>query len=181
MGAPHLALGIDVSPLRLGWGLVTLDDSAYVASGKADIHLPHHGWKPENVWDEFDTIRSQASGRRADIAVAAIELPWIRFPKNAFTAGRAVQAVVSTIAGRFPEAAVHELQPKEWRALAGLPGNATKDEVMAAAISLRGGVRSRREPQREFTQDEADGLMIAVAAQRLNAATWHRAVERGAA
>lgn len=176
-----LCLGIDVSPLRLGWGLITLDDGAYVASGHADINLPHRDWSPTPVKDEFDRIRGQVTGRRGDLAVAAIELPWIRFPKNAFTAGRAVQAALGVLSGRWPEAAVHELQPKEWRKLAGLPGGATKHEVMDAALALRGRVRSRRIPADAPSQDEADGLMIAVAAQRLNAQTWDRAIERGAA
>lgn len=172
-----LVLGIDVSPLRLGFGLVTLDDGAYVASGHADINLSHHEWRPQRIADAFDAIVHATRG--AQVSVVCVELPWIRFPKNAFMAGRAVQAAVGAARRKFREAAVHELQPKEWRKLAGLPGGATKHEVMDAVLALRGRVRSRRIPADAPSQDEANGLMIAVAAQRLSAQTWDRAIERG--
>lgn len=164
-----LVCGIDVSPLRLGWGLVTLDDGKYHASGHHDINLSHDEWRPANVDDAFDSIVYATTG--GEVSVVGVELPWIRFPKNAFMAGRAVQAAVGAARKRFGHAEFHELQPGEWRKLAGLP-NQGKAPVALAAAALYPG---------DMTQDECDGVMIAVAAQRLNIATWQRAVERGAA
>lgn len=169
-----LVLGLDVSPLRLGWGLVLLDDGSYHASGHSDINLSHHEWHPERVADAVDAIVHATRG--GQVSVVGVELPWIRFPKNAFMAGRAVQAAVGAARRRFREAAVYELQPGEWRKLAGLP-NTGKEPVALAAAALRPGALYPG----DMSQDEADGVMIAVAAQRLNVATWTRGVERGAA
>lgn len=182
-----LVCGIDVSPLRLGWGLVLLDDGTYVASGHADINLPpppestskrkaatYRSWNPAPVMDALGDIKKAARG--ATVTAVGIELPHLKWLKGTFDAGRAVQAARSAVARRFPEAAVYELQPGEWRKLAGLP-NTGKEPVALAAAALRPGALYPG----DMSQDEADGVMIAVAAQRLNVATWDRGVERGAA
>ena len=74
---------------------------------------------------------------------------------------------------RWPEATVHELLPQQWKKRAGLAGNATKDHVLVFACGYM--------QDAALKQDAADALCIALAAQRLSAETWDRAVERGAA
>lgn len=44
-----LLLGIDVSPRRLGWGLVDLVTGEAVACGCENIELPDHGWQHQQV------------------------------------------------------------------------------------------------------------------------------------
>lgn len=203
-----LVLGLDISPLRLGWGLVRLEDGAPVACGCEAIDLPDHGWlevqairalrilQPRTLCFRNGEIVPDDEG---DIALVYVELP--AFPaksgtESAFKAGRAVQVVVQAVAERWPwawpqdpEAAKERyLRPSEWRKLAGkslqergltsLAGNASKDDVHCAAVLY---LQDAGLPYRGMEQDAADALLVALAGQRRNAEVWERAQEAGVA
>ena len=173
-----LLLGIDVSPRRLGYGLVDLLTGEPVACGCEAIDLPDHGWSRKRVAVALNNVPGGipfAYPPAYEIQAVYIEHPISRFPGVAYDEGRAVGITQAEVERRWPHAPVEFLKPAEWRKLAGLPGNASKTDVWrhayeVVAPALHIGV-----------QDAADALLIAVAGQRRNGENWQRAVERGAA
>lgn len=170
-----LILGLDVSPKRLGWGLVNLVTGEPVACGMEPIDLPDHGWSHEQVTRALDAVqRKDIFGHvyseafpGSEVQAIYIEqpaLPPVSGPKSAYNAGRAVQEAHNSCERRWPHAPIEYLMPSEWRKLAGLPGNASKGDVMGLAESI--GDHVYPGPS-SMPQDAADALLIAVAG-------WHR-------
>lgn len=180
-----LVVGLDPSPLRLGWGAVLLDDGAAVACGMERLDLPGMGWSDDQAREALRAVDERLGRDGHTVAAVYIEqpaLPPVSGTKSAFNAGRAVQEVLVAARRRWPHAdGPHFLQPSEWRKLAGLPGNAPKGAVMAAALAHIESNPRARNREWDMTQDAADALLVALAGQRRNAETWDRAVERGAA
>lgn len=180
MSVVSLCLGIDVSPKRLGWALARLEDGAPVACGCEAIELPANGWKPGWVRDHLvlALFRNQVEGEIHYVAVERPALPPKSGTNSAFNAGRAYQEAISAVRRRWPWAVVDEMQSSEWRRLAGLSGNASKNAVMLHAVSTLGfvlpGQVRKSEGLTDLTrasQDAADAACIAVAGVRRNAET----------
>jgi Holliday junction resolvasome RuvABC endonuclease subunit len=170
-----LLLGIDVSPKRLGWGLVDLVTGEPVACGCESIDLPDHGWMHQQV--------QRALGKLPGYHVEfppPIEIQCVFIEDTAqagkyrqHDAGRAQGIVQAEVERRWPHVVpVQFLKPAEWKKLAGLRGNATKADVFTEALRIRGVLSLTETP--DFTQDAADALLIAVAGQRRNDETWER-------
>jgi Holliday junction resolvasome RuvABC endonuclease subunit len=176
-----VVLGIDCSPLRLGWGIVDLEDGAAIACGMERIDLPHKGWSHQQVaaaLRAIDTVHTPGVCEVAFIAVEEPGLPPVSGTKSAYNAGRAVQEAVNACQRRWPHAPICELKPSQWRKLVGLPGNASKADVqMKAGLLLLDVGQDEGCP----AQDAADALCVALAGQRFNVETYDRAVERGVA
>jgi Holliday junction resolvasome RuvABC endonuclease subunit len=173
-----LLLGLDVSPKRLGWGLVDLVSGEAVACGCEAIELPTHDYDHERVHHALRAIDVSVDDQSMEIQAVYVEqpgLPPISGTKSAYNAGRAVQSIHDEVQRRWPHAPIEFLMPTEWRKLAGLPGNAKKPEVMIYSLELLGAVPGAT---RKRSQDAADGLLIAVAGQRRNQENWDRSVER---
>lgn len=184
MSVVSLCLGIDISPKRLGWALARLEDGAPVACGCEAIELPANGWDRKRL-DSLLYVAEAAGGfgsgdmrnfYDAEVHYVAIELPALppkSGTKSAFNAGRAYQEAVSAIRRRWPWAVLDEMQPSEWRKLAGLPGNASKGAVMAQAwefiTNAEGDISDLAESL--LSQDAADAACIALAGVARNAAT----------
>lgn len=179
-----LLLGLDVSPRRMGWGLVDLVTGEPVACGCEAIDLPQHGWSQRQVcqalWDISQ--RHFFYPGNAELQAVYIEMPALppgSGTKGAFNAGRAVQAVSDEVGSLWPWAPVEYLQPAEWRKLAGLKGNASKQDVWEH-VFLEIGPR-HLDMGSISEQDACDAICIAVAGQRRNGENWQRAVDRGEA
>lgn len=208
---PVCCLGIDVSPLRLGWGLVSLDDGTAIACGMERIDLPHKGWMETQITEALKALPP------CHVAAVYMEDPHKSTAsggQSAFIAGRAIQAAHTVVRKRWPEAPVEMLQPSEWRRLAEVPpdpregrktlkGMALRDHVVreldangygAIAYDIDLMPVSGLKPwvmatamihgfllNAESPQDAADAAMIALAGQRRNVENWQRAVDRGAA
>jgi len=174
-----VVLGIDCSPLRLGWGLVCLETGEAIACGMERIDLPHKGWSHQQVARALREVEFFAPGG-TNVAFIAVEepgLPPVSGTKSAYNAGRAVQEAVNACQRRWPHAPIVELKPSEWKSLAGLPGNAKKAALREAAFTFASDCGATWTE----SQDAADALLIALAGQRRNQETWDRAVERGVA
>jgi Holliday junction resolvasome RuvABC endonuclease subunit len=180
-----LLLGIDVSPKRLGWGLVDLVTGDPVACGCESIDLPDHGWMHQQVFQAFHDMIWTADGSMGETGDWEIQCVFIEDTAQAgkyrqHDAGRAQGIVQAEVERRWPHVVpVQFLKPSEWKKLAGLKGNATKVEVMTAATSIWDGAILSAEPDAMSwngidTQDAADALLIAVAGQRRNDETWER-------
>ena len=169
-----LLLGLDVSPKRLGYGLVDLLTGEPVACGCESIDLPDHGWMHQQVRDAF---LHAGAGIVGEIQAVYIEDTAQAGKYRQHDAGRAQGIVQAEVERRWPWATVQFVKPKEWRVLAGLPGNASKKDVWIVADDMLEEVGL----QPASTQDAADALLIAVAGQRRNNETWSAGAERGEA
>lgn len=176
MSVRSLVLGLDVSPRRLGWGLVDLLTGEAVACGMEPIDLPDHEWSHERTRDALERVNSRAHIRVTspqtwmEIQAVYIECPISRFPGMAYNEGRAVGLACGEVQRRWPWVQFdesHHLKPGEWRKLAGLKGNASKQDVWFAATALL-------LTEYAHSQDAADALLIAVAGQRRNLDTFER-------
>lgn len=188
MSVRSLVLGLDVSPKRLGWGLVDLVTGEPVACGMESLDLPSKGWAHQQAMFALRRVNDAAiwdsDDRRREIQAVYIEqpgLPPISGTKSAYNAGRAVQAVQGEVERRWPWTGEPQyLQPKEWRVLAGLPGNASKEDIYLRAIELGFGTEHPGDQSRVMEwsiqggQDAADAALIAIAGQRRNQDTWDR-------
>lgn len=174
-----LCLGLDVSPKRLGWALARLEDGAPVACGCEAIELPANGWDRKRIYEALGAPdRMNGFGTRgAEVHYVAVERPALP-PKSgtngAFNAGRAYQEAISAVRRRWPWAVVDEMQPSEWRRLAGLKGNASKRDVEAAALAIQHEFEHDDPTKYALDlsfQDACDALLIALAGVRRNAET----------
>lgn len=157
-------LGIDVSPKRMGLALADLETGAALWCAMYPIDLPGNGWSGKVIQSAISDYYDHSD---YEVCLVYIERPWVPRGNTAFEAGRAVQCAVDACRRRWPHAPVQMLQPSEWRTLAGLPGNASKDDVRVFASGLLGEVIE--------AQDAADALLVAVAGVRRNAAVIDRA------
>lgn len=183
MTVTSLILGIDVSPRRLGWGLVNLVTGEPVACGMKLLNLPNHGWSHQQTAWAFRQI-PLGGGEVEAVFIEQPALPPVSGPKSAYNAGRAVQEAHNACERRWPHAPIEYLMPSEWRKLACLRGNASKADVMdaASALFLAAEMRGAGGDGLDIEhQDAADALLIAVAGWHRNQDTWERAVARGAA
>lgn len=206
-----LVVGLDPSPLRLGWGAVTLDDGAAVACGMERLDLPGMGWSDDQAREALRVVDERLTRLGHTVAAVYIEQPALVHQKASFDAGRAVQEVLVAARRRWPHAdGPHFLQPSEWKALAEVPANPRglrnvalvgyvlhKLEEEGRQGAVEAIVASTLKPSElkpwvyalaveagfapGDSQDAADAALVALAGQRRNAETWDRAVERGAA
>lgn len=178
-----LLLGLDVSPKRLGWGLVDLLTGEPVACGCESIDLPDHGWMHQQVQTALTTVTrhmtapgdgsARIDGYVIRKLVGEIQAVYVEDTAQAgkyrqHDAGRAQGIVQAEVERRWPWAPVQFLKPSEWKKLAGLKGNAGKHEVYEVAIKVH---------QPVGMQDAADALLIAVAGQRRNNENWERGAD----
>jgi Holliday junction resolvasome RuvABC endonuclease subunit len=138
-------LGLDVQMRRVGFGLVYTD-----------------GEKIEPLFTGYaQTVGNPGDFLRAFFSKLVVHEPSVIYVEDAHVgASRRIAVEHAKMVGRalqeaekqFPDAAVQTIQPKEWRMLVGLGGNARKEQVMAWA-NLQGFFAK--------TQDEADAAAIA--------------------
>jgi Holliday junction resolvasome RuvABC endonuclease subunit len=148
-------LGLDPSPLRLGWALARLEDGTPVACGRVSLS------EPPGVRAALAAVEAVARWSRGEVALVYVEAPWHGHSRAgviraAETSGQVIQAA----SRRGPHAPIEWLQPAEWRRLAGLPGNASKDAVMVKAKELGWDPRAN--------QDAADAALIATGGAQRN-------------
>lgn len=161
-----LLLGLDPSPLRLGWALATLEDGAPIACGCEPL-----GADPRAIRDALRVVDVRAI-QAGEVSLLYVERPWsgrsrLLGIRSAETSGRVLEAAYR----RWPGAPTERLEPAEWKHLAGLPGNASKAAVAAHALSL--GWRP------DGSQDAADAACIALAGVRRNADILDAALAQG--
>lgn len=82
-----------------------------------------------------------------------------------FKLGRVQGAIVAAVRHVWPEAAVNEVGPPEWKKGIGLPGNAKKD----AYVDVLAGVVEQRGWDGEATEHEVDAFGIALHGLNQNA------------
>lgn len=182
-----LLLGLDVSPRRLGWGLVDLVTGEPVACGCErlwpDPEVPVEWTRQRRLVHEALTAAHWShDGSPCEIQAVYIEDTAGAGKYRQHDAGRAQGIVEAEVERRWPHAPIEHLKPAEWKQGAGLPGNASKGAVMTEAMRIQYNLDHPAKYVLDLSfQDAADALLIAVAGQRRNGETWERVVERGEA
>lgn len=152
-------VGLDPSPLRLGWAAVTIDDGTPVAYGTEDISVPGHGWADTQIVYATQRIWRQLDHGGHHVTAWTREEPMTRFPSVAKQHGYTCGLVDAMVRRQWPWAIViTPVGPTEWRRLCGLPGNAPKTVVLGVARGLTSIDLD--------DQDAADALLVARAAWR---------------
>lgn len=152
-----LILGLDVSPLRIGYALIKQDETI-VESGT--LHVP----KGDDLrfrraaWQKLIRIIEAETTGRAELMLVAVEDAHVGINKSyAIKAAVAIGHVEAFAIRSYPWVMVHRFQPAEWRKIVGI-GTRSKEVVMEWA-------RGAYDPALD-DQDEADALGIAVAGAR---------------
>lgn len=151
-------IGLDPSPLRLGWAAVDIDTGTPIDAGCHDISTPSGGWADQQILAAAVTIRQTLADQRHNITAWCREEPMTRFPNVAKAHGYTCGLVDAMVRRTWPWAIIiTPIGPTEWRRVCGLPGNAPKRAVLDAAGDLTGNPELR-------DQDAADALLVARAA-----------------
>ena len=145
-------LGLDVSPLRIGWAIVT-DDTC---EDNGVITFPNDEWitpgmRAEAIEDKLENHKVDRIGLEA-VFVGPNKLGSIR-------AAMALGQVESICDYLWPDASQRVLTAAQWRRLAGVPSGG-KASVMEWAQAR---CRKHKAPQ-PVNQDAADAIAIAYAA-----------------
>lgn len=151
---PTNSLGLDVSPLRIGWGIVATEDD--------DQHLVDHGVIIFNK-DEWITpgIRADEIEKIADqyptISKIGIEAVFVGPNKlGSIRAAYSVGQVEAICEGVWPDAEQRMLTATQWRSLCGIQQGG-KAPVMEWAVSCC----HDNELHPPKNQDAADAIAIA--------------------
>ncbi|MGE4428773.1 MAG: hypothetical protein AB7G37_20145 [Solirubrobacteraceae bacterium] len=171
---PQLILGIDASPNRLGWGLVTLDDGSPIGCGWWAVNLRAVAWRQAPLTDLI-------AKRLGDLDVSAVYVERPAIPRQyqgdaALDNGRALQAAVSSLRAVFGSMIpLEELRDATWKSLAGVgPKKAATIDHVRDAVDPPWPTRQACKPHvymqalllgfdPEGSQDAADAACIAVA------------------
>ena len=152
-----LILGLDVSPLRIGYALIKQDETV-VESGT--LHVP----KGDDLrfrraaWQKLTDIVHRHTRYNAELMLVAVEDAHVGINKSyAIKAAVAIGHVEAFAIKSYPWIMVHRFQPAEWRKIAGIETR-SKEVVMEWARNTYDSTLD--------DQDEADALGIAVAGAR---------------
>lgn len=163
-------VGLDISPLRIGWAVVDLEDGCPLKVGTVHVNLPHNSWSAEQL--AYDLIRGPGLYiYDKDVALIYIEQPMSQFVKAQYQAGMAVGMVSTIIQRDWEKGPPQFLAPSEWRKLCGLAGNCKKEVVFDHATAQLEGTGLTL----DGSQDAADALCVAIAGQRRNQEIWELA------
>ena len=184
MSVTSLCLGLDVSPRRMGWGLVDLLTGEPVTCGceelwRSSTRKAEHeavNWPEQAERTQAAIHRFAAFARMHEVQAVFIEHPISRFAGVAYDGGLAVGVAMAEVKRRWPWVTVQFLLPSEWRTEVGLKGNASKEDVLAFAE----GFECWPMLWDFHPQDAADALVIALAGQKRNKESWDTGVARGA-
>lgn len=147
-----LILGLDASPKRIGWALVTFDEGEHVAHGLLHVVGEDDLRARREAFREI----ARSADARGDVCAVVIEDAYVGVSRrgtilHAISVGN-VEAWAAT---RWPQQLVVRTSAASWRKAVGLPTRG-KEPVMEWATQALGAV----------SQDEADAYGIAVAGNR---------------
>lgn len=171
-----IALGLDVSELRMGWAFVSWDTQAPIALGVENLRKPDEGWIEEQVLAAMRNVRAELvrlGHGPEEVVVVGIESAY-HGPSIKRTIAHAGVVGMATVAAQVTfgrQATCYPLGADEWRAACGI-SNAGKSADKKAAALVWAEMRlidGRPEPPTHeellaITEDSADALGIATAA-----------------
>lgn len=156
-----VVLGLDPQLKRLGWGVVRVEDGTPVDCGTIGISQRDDGWYEQQIFRAAVQIRSELA-RSREYQYMVYET-WSEKMWSGPNPGRALDlsyvagVTVACIQSLWPSR-VFGATPKTWRALCGVGGKATKDEVFEYARQHGFDLPAKKDDG----QDAADAGCIAL-------------------
>lgn len=141
----QLCLGLDVSELRMGWGLADLETAAPVMCGVADIAprdvSPVHIEAPMRIRSALGQIGVIPLAEWGDeIAAVYIEAPHVGVNRaGAMRHAMTIGSVWQAVSRRWPDAVIAFVQPSEWKSRVGVepePKGLTRSGLALAAVDF---------------------------------------------
>jgi len=165
-----LVLGLDPSPLRLGYALCTWGSGEPKWCGTLDINQVDAGWRPHQYARAMGRINYSLVFNHPEYALHAISVEEMFMgpsPKMSLELADVAGITSGLCASMYPDLPVYRFTPSEWRKACGLKGNATKEECYEHA-KLVGydppPITKKKDPL--GGKDAADAGLIALAAYR---------------
>lgn len=179
-----LAIGLDVSELRMGWAVVDYDTQEPLALGVENLRERDGGWAEDQVLRAMKAVAQQgywdpiiANTRpiNESVFVVGIEDAYLG-PNKKGSLRHASVVGMATMAARVvfgPSVTYWPLPADTWRATLGIKGR-NRAEKKAATLEWATDYLDERQAlvkQQLISDDEADALGIAVACARLTERT----------
>lgn len=171
-----LAIGLDVSELRMGYAVVDYDTQEPLALGVEDLRRRDGGWPEDQVLGATEAIyrklRLENYDRR-DVFVIGIEDAYLG-PNKKSALRHASVVGMATMAARVvfgPSVTYWPIPAESWRHALGIKGKNRKEKKLAtwfwAEKHLGHDFFDDHRQGAPLVEDEADALGIAVACARL--------------
>lgn len=129
--AKPLVLGLDPSPLRLGYALAEWDLGTPRWCGTLEIFKADAGWRERQIQQALGKINYTLTIKYPQFAIAAISVEAMFMgPSKGDSIDLADNAgiVCGLAASMWENTPIYRFRPAEWRKANGLKGNATKQE-----------------------------------------------------
>ena len=150
-GVDTIVIGLDASPLRIGYAIMIVETGELLASGT--MHVESGGDDLRNRQAAWRHIMSE-SNRVCDssqIVCVGLEEAYVRFRRQAILGALTIGNLEAFALRSYPWILVHRLLPTEWRRLCGIPQGG-KAAPLAYAQTILPGLDD---------QDEADAICLA--------------------
>ena len=168
-----LAIGLDVSELRMGWAVCDYDTQEPLALGVEDLRRRDGGWPEKQVETAVNDVWLTVNRMGYDyeeIVLVGIEAAY-HGPSIKRTIAHAGVIGMATMAASitFPAATIYPIPADSWRKALGIKG---KNRAEKKALTMEWACDHLDDfcvlrSQQLIGQDEADALGIAVACARL--------------
>jgi hypothetical protein len=149
-GVHTVVIGLDASPLRIGYAIMVLQTGELLKSGT--MHVSNTGDDLRNRQAAWRHIMAEAN-RVTDsslIVCVGLEEAYVRFKRQAILSALTIGNLEAFALRSYPWILVHRLQPTEWRKLIGIKQGG-KEAPLAYAQTVKPGL---------LDQDEADAICI---------------------
>ena len=156
-GVHTVIIGLDASPLRIGYAIMILQTGELLSSGT--MHVSNTGDDLRNRQAAWRHIMAEVN-RVTDsshIVCVGLEEAYVRFKRQAILSALTIGNLEAFALRSYPWILVHRLQPTEWRRLISIKQGG-KEAPMAYAQTIKPGLDD---------QDEADAICIARALCRV--------------
>ena len=157
-----LLLGLDPSTVWLGWALADLETGEPIACSREPVT-----GLARAIRHALREVSDTAARNDGDVCLIYIETAHVGpNPRSAIKVAEACGQVLQAANRRWPDAQIERLEPKEWRNLVDLSGNAPKAACATRAVELG---------WKPGSQDAADAACIATAGHHMNQHILERA------
>lgn len=150
-GVHTVIIGLDASPLRIGYAVMILQTGELLASGTMhvgntgdDLRNRQAAWR--HIMEEVNRVTDSSH-----IVCVGLEEAYVRFKRQAILGALTIGNLEAFALRSYPWILVHRLQPTEWRRLIGIKQGGKEAPMEYARTIL---------PELD-DQDEADAICIA--------------------
>jgi Holliday junction resolvasome RuvABC endonuclease subunit len=163
-----LAIGLDVSELRMGWAVVDYDTLEPLALGVENLRLAGGGWAEDQVLRAVRQVHDRIGIRADDVFVVGVEDAYLGPNKKASLRHASVVGM-ATMAARVvfgPSVTYWPIPADSWRHALGIKGK-NRAEKKALTMEWAESHVDAGGTGLVLTEDEADALGIATACAML--------------